>query len=145
MKYRYFAVDQDTSEDETLAGDGGGDSSQKKKGKGTTSAAVKSEASESVFDAEYHKPSELANKQSKKKAMTDLLNKRREKKQGSSGDFLGLQLIHPKFSGGKEEKGGPEGGPGLRRNLWQRRQGGRQVDEQHLLLHQLVAFLQPRM
>lgn len=36
---------------------------------------------EDSFDTEYHKPSELADKQNKKKAMSDLLNKRKDKKQ----------------------------------------------------------------
>lgn len=46
---------------------------------------VKTEPGESdgALDTEYHKPSELANKQNKKKAMADLLSKRRDKKHGA--------------------------------------------------------------
>jgi len=39
-------------------------------------------------DTAYHKPSELANKYNKKMAMADLLNKRRDKKQGFFGTDL---------------------------------------------------------
>jgi hypothetical protein len=62
----------------------------KKKMKGSSAAAMmmKTEIDEEAEDAvanlstAYHKPSEVANKQKKKLAMADLLNKRKEKQKG---------------------------------------------------------------
>lgn len=39
-----------------------------------------------MFSTEFHKPSELASKQSKKNAMQALLNKRKDKKEGKRFD-----------------------------------------------------------
>lgn len=75
-----FSDSADSSDDEK---------SELKKKPASTSANKKivmktevDDANADSFDTEYHKPSELADKQNKKKAMSDLINKRRDKKQG---------------------------------------------------------------
>uniref|UniRef100_A0A914HIB6 Plus3 domain-containing protein n=1 Tax=Globodera rostochiensis TaxID=31243 RepID=A0A914HIB6_GLORO len=58
-------------------------SSDEPKESSSSKGAVKAEPDESdgEIDADYHKPSEVASKQSKKKAMAELLSKRRNKRQ----------------------------------------------------------------
>lgn len=47
---------------------------------------------ESELDTHYHRPSELASKQTKQKAMADLLSRRQNKKQGQANLIIHIQV-----------------------------------------------------